>query len=139
MNAGRQAAINLRIRLEFESGREKMEQPLFERMDTVFLRVRDFEQAFAWYHHTLGLPVIWRTDMIAALRAGDKTPITLVKQDAVAEPHPLFNLYTSNIQQTYERMQERGIAVGPLRDYGTVQTFDFTDAEGNVLNVCHFE
>lgn len=77
--------------------------------------------------------------MIAALKAGDKSPITLVKHDAVADTHPLFNFYTADIQQTYERMKERGIAVGPLRDYGTVQTFDFTDSEGNVLNVCYFD
>ncbi len=116
-----------------------MAQQWLERMDTVFLRVHDFERACAWYHETLGMPVIWRTDMIAAFRAGDKTPLTLVKHDAVADTHPLFNFYTANIEQAYTYMKEQGIEVGVLRDYGTVQTFDFTDSEGNRLSVCHYD
>jgi catechol-2,3-dioxygenase len=114
-----------------------MEQ-LFDRMDTVFLRVSDFEQAFNWYHETLGLPVVWRTDMIATFQIGDKTPMTLVKQDAVADEHPLFNFYAADIQKAHETLQQRGVSVGTMRDYGTVQMFDFTDMEGHVLNVCHY-
>jgi catechol-2,3-dioxygenase len=111
---------------------------LFDRMDTVFLLVSDFEKVFEWYHETLGLPVVWRTDMIATLKAGDKTPITLVKKEAVADSHPLFNLYAPDIRKAHETLQQRGVSVGPIRDYGTVQMFDFTDIEGRVLNVCHF-
>ncbi len=111
---------------------------VFDRIDTIFLQVDDFERAFEWYHKTLGFPVIWRTDIIAALKAGDRTPITLVKKGAVSERHPLFNFYAPDIQKAHDTLRERGVSVGEIRDYGTVQIFDFTDIEGHVLNACHF-
>ena len=114
-----------------------MEQ-LFQRVDTVFLRANNFERAFRWYNETLGLPVIWRTDVIAAFKVGDKSPITLVKKDAVAEQHPLCHFFAEDIARTHEELQKRGVSVGPIRDYGTVQLFDFTDSEGHLMNVCHY-
>lgn len=109
-----------------------------ERIDTVLLRVPDLERTVRWYTETLGLKIKWRTDLIATLKAGDGTPITFVPQDAVKEECPFFNFYTSDLREAYEEMKLLGVEVGPIRDYGTVQTFDFRDDSGQLLNVCHF-
>ncbi|MFD2673362.1 VOC family protein [Marinicrinis sediminis] len=113
-------------------------EALFQHMDTVFIRVKHFERAVQWYESKLKLSVIWRTDLIAAFRAGDKTTITLVQKDVVPDPFPIWNLYTPNIVHAHQVMTENGIKTSPIRDYGTVQMFDFTDVEGHLFNVCHY-
>lgn len=115
-----------------------MEKAFLERIDTVFLRVPNLEQTLAWYLEHFGFSVKWRTDVIATLQIGGTTPITLVQQDTVAEEYPLFNFYTEDIEDAYDRMTSAGIRTTPIRDYGTVQLFDFWDEDGHVSNVCHY-
>ncbi|WP_164931398.1 VOC family protein [Longirhabdus pacifica] len=114
-------------------------QGLLERIDSTFLQVEDMERACQWYHDTLGFPILWRTDIIIALKVGDKTPLTLVKKGTVPANHPPFHFFTSNIEKVRDAMIENNIQVEEIRDYGTVQLLDFIDSEGNHLHVCQYE
>jgi catechol 2,3-dioxygenase-like lactoylglutathione lyase family enzyme len=53
---------------------------LFKRIDTVFLHVKQFDQAIEWYVQKLGFTLRWRHDEggYAALNIGE-TPLTLVR------------------------------------------------------------
>lgn len=53
---------------------------LFKRIDTVFLKVNDFEKAIDWYCSVLGFTLRWKHEAggYAALNIGE-TPLTLVR------------------------------------------------------------
>ncbi|GLB60010.1 VOC family protein [Cytobacillus sp. NCCP-133] len=117
---------------------------IFKRIDTVFLQVRDFDQAIDWYSTVLGLPVRWKDDQggYAALEAG-KTPLTLVrapsKKPDDESSHMLFNFYVSDIEKAHKHLHQHEVMAGPIQDDGTVKWFEFEDLDGNKLGVCHFE
>ncbi|WML46653.1 VOC family protein [Neobacillus sp. PS3-34] len=117
---------------------------LFTRIDTVFLKVQDFESAIAWYSQVLGFTVRWRDDNsgYAALNVGE-TPLTLVRKSnedetAVNSIVP-FNFFVSDIEGAYEHLLQNGVKVGPIQGDGNVKWFKFQDLEGNPLEVCHFK
>ncbi|MFE8702787.1 VOC family protein [Cytobacillus sp. FJAT-54145] len=114
---------------------------IFKRIDTVFLKVNDFEKAIEWYSHVLGFDVRWRDDQggYAALNIGE-TPLTLVRSDRekVESPTVYFNFYTENIEEAHKHLTENGVVVGPIEEDINVKWFKFKDLEGNELEVCCF-
>lgn len=114
------------------------QQPLFERVDTVFVVVEDFRKAIDWYKHKLGLKPVFQADGACALTTGETTPVTLIDASVLEEEHPIFNFYAADIQSAHQHLSSRGIQVGPIRDYGSMSTFDFRDLDGRLLNVCSF-
>jgi catechol 2,3-dioxygenase-like lactoylglutathione lyase family enzyme len=53
---------------------------IFKRIDTVFLKVKDFDRAIDWYSNILGFTVRWKDEEggYAALNIGE-TALTLVR------------------------------------------------------------
>ncbi|GAA4726472.1 VOC family protein [Brevibacillus fulvus] len=115
---------------------------LLQRIDSVFLVVKEFEKAITWYSETLGLEIRFRNNAIAAFNVGssDNTALTLVNADVLAEGevHPQFNFFTEDIEAAHAYFTERKVDVGPIRDYGDMRTFDFKDLDGHTLNVVTF-
>jgi catechol-2,3-dioxygenase len=116
---------------------------LFKRIDTVFLKVRDFDKAIQWYGEVLGLEVRWRHDEggYAALNVGE-TPLTLVRMspndEAAQDGRISFNFYVPDIHQAHQHLKDHGVDVGEIVDYGDVLSFNFSDLDGNQLGVCYF-
>lgn len=115
---------------------------MFARIDTVFLHVKDFQNAIQWYESVLDFEVRWKNEEggYCALNIGE-TPLTLVRSKEVVNPSDncLFNFYTADIEKAYEHLQSRGVEVFPIEDFGGVQSFEFLDLEGNKLGVCWFQ
>ncbi|UFU00059.1 VOC family protein [Radiobacillus kanasensis] len=115
---------------------------LFKRIDTVFLKVKHFDEAVEWYEKILGFEVRWKIDEggIAAMEIGE-TPLTLMRATEGFRPveEPQFNFYVSNIHKAYNHLKSHGIEVMEIIDHGDLETFDFKDLDGNVLSVCCFE
>jgi catechol 2,3-dioxygenase-like lactoylglutathione lyase family enzyme len=114
---------------------------LFERIDTVFLLVRDFDKAIQWYTETFGFTVRWRHDEggFAALNVGE-TPLTLVRLEEGMEirstQQALFNFYVKDPEEAHRVLVAAGADVDPIQDPGNVKFFDFRDPDGNLLSVC---
>lgn len=117
---------------------------LFDRLDTIILRVRRLDVALEWYRRVLGLPVVFedREDELAVLSLGRGTSITLYTLDAEevpappgsAGPFPIFA--TPSAAQAYALLLERGARVDPIQEGGGVRYFSFYDPDGNRLEAC---
>lgn len=116
---------------------------LFKRIDTVFLKVVDYDKAIEWYQNVLGFSVRWRDDNngYAAMEIGE-TPLTLVRSSAEeidrAKSHVSFNFYTPDIEAAHKHLVGHGLKVDPIGIDTDVQWFGFEDLEGNRLEVCYF-
>ena len=110
------------------------DEPLFERIDTVILRVRDYEAAADWYAERLGLQAMY-TDPVEGLvvlpfdghsltlwqlKAGEALP-----PRGTCVPFPIF-----------EGEEPRNVREAQLRDGGGVRYFSFWDLDGNRLEAC---
>lgn len=114
---------------------------LFKRIDTVFLKVNDFEKAIEWYTTVLGFTLRWKeeTGGYAALNIGE-TPLTLVRSSERSENSNVsFNFFTPNIEKAYEHLIQHGVLTEQIQDEGDVKWFKFQDLEGNPLEVCSFK
>lgn len=115
---------------------------LFKRIDTVFLKVYNFEKAIQWYSSVLGFSVRWVDEKAgyAALNIGE-TPLTLVRSTAVenSESNISFNFYTPNAEEAHQHLINNGVDAGPIQEDGNVKWFKFKDLEGNALEVCSFQ
>lgn len=116
---------------------------LFERIDTVFLQVRDFDKAIQWYTETFGFTVRWRHDEggFAALNVGE-TPLTIVRLEEGAElpttKQAFFNFYVKDVEEAHRVLVGAGADCDAIQDPGGVKYFDFRDPDGNLLSVCSF-
>jgi catechol 2,3-dioxygenase-like lactoylglutathione lyase family enzyme len=114
----------------------------FKRIDTVFLKVTDFQKAIDWYSTVLGFSVRWVDEKggYAALNVGE-TPLTLVRSTPSdpAYSRVSFNFFTPDIEGAYQHLLESDVYVEPIQADGNVKWFKFKDLEGNPLEVCYFQ
>ncbi|WCF09546.1 VOC family protein [Paenibacillus thiaminolyticus] len=113
---------------------------MFERIDTVFVRVPDLEAAKTWYMEVLGLALRWDNDHIAVLALGE-TPLTLMKTEASSfrpAAEAAFNFYVKDAEAAHRYLQAAGVEVSAVEEGEGVQWFLFQDHCGNALEVCSF-
>lgn len=117
---------------------------LFQRVDTVFVRVRDLGKAIEWYTKTLGLGVRWRNDEggYAAIEIGG-APITfeVVKDIENFKPYEdaAFIIFVSDIEEAHKGLNSQGVETGPVETLYDVKWFWFKDQDGNMLKACNFK
>lgn len=123
-----------------------MSAGLFQRIDTVFVPVRVLADAVAWYQAVLGWDVAWSNSCVASFKAGE-TAFTLLQNgypgmDTPPDGHvfrPLsdvaFNFFAENIDAARQSLLDKGVAVGPMLNHGTMREFNFTDPDGNKFSV----
>jgi catechol 2,3-dioxygenase-like lactoylglutathione lyase family enzyme len=117
--------------------------PLFERIDTIILRVRDYEAAADWYAERLGLQPAY-TDPIEGLVVlpFDGHSLTLwqlkpgesLPPRGTCVPFPIF--VTADVATLHAALQARGVATDQVQDGGGVRFFTFWDLDGNRLEAC---
>ncbi len=113
---------------------------MLKRIDTVFLPVKNLDDAINWYTEKLGLTVRWRNEYgYAALNVGE-TALTLVESnEEVDYKHMPFNFFVEDIGSMYDHFLNNDVKVGKLNEYGNFAHFDFEDLYGNPLGICWFE
>ena len=81
---------------------------MFRRIDTVFVRVRNLDEAVAWYTQHLGLEVRWRHPGVACLNLGE-TPLTLLETGEAFHPveEAPFNFYAPDIEAELEDQRQQ--------------------------------
>jgi catechol 2,3-dioxygenase-like lactoylglutathione lyase family enzyme len=119
------------------------ERPLFDRIDTIILRVRDYEAAVDWYAEKLGLQAT-HVDAVQGLAvlAFDGHSLTLwqlkpgevLPARGTCVPYPI--LVAADAAALHAELQGRGVAVERLQEGGGVRFFSFWDLDGNRLEAC---
>lgn len=113
---------------------------MFTRVDTVFLPVRNLDQAIAWYTQTFGFTLRWKHGNYAAINVS-QTPLTLYQPEGEFAPvtrHMPFNFYSPDIEAAHSRLQECGAKVEAIDQQSDFGFFEFHDPDGNLLGVCWF-
>jgi catechol 2,3-dioxygenase-like lactoylglutathione lyase family enzyme len=117
--------------------------PLVGRLDTIIIRVRDWEAAADWYAEKLGfkashtdpaqgfavVPFNDHTLTIWQLKPGEELP-----PRGSAVPYPI--LVTSDAEALQAALLARDVSVGPIEDVEGVRYFTFWDPDGNRLEAC---
>lgn len=120
-----------------------MDEPVFARLDTALLRVRDLEASRAWYEQKLGLKAV-HVDKAAALVVFDLggAPLTLWQwppgQAPAAPPagwaFPIFGV--ADARAAHARLVAGGLSPEAVQEGPGVRWFRFHDLDGNVLEAC---
>lgn len=111
-------------------------EKFIERIDAVFLPVKDIEAALAWYQDLFGFELRWKNNRFAGLKVGDNVGFHLV-QVAGHEPDTRycpFNFLVRDIDDARRRLAQKGVKMTELRS-GEPIRFDFFDLDGNILTI----
>lgn len=118
---------------------------LFDRIDRVFMPVRDLDGAVDWYQRVLGLTLLHHWNEGADFRvATGESLFTLVRQEAM-QPRglvhelaeaPCFNFKVSNIRRCHRWLRTKGARVTEIMQNPYIMCFNLWDPEGNLIGVC---
>lgn len=121
---------------------------IFAKIDTVIVRVRQLEEARAWYEEKLGFHAMYtdESQRLVVFDVGEKTSLTIYElgpgevmaSRGASRCYPIF--YASDIQAAHQLLLEREVEVGPIEgEPGATQWFVFKDCDGNALEACHYQ
>jgi catechol 2,3-dioxygenase-like lactoylglutathione lyase family enzyme len=119
------------------------ERPFFERIDTIILRVRDYEAAAEWYADKLGLHPTHTDPMDGlvilpfdghSLTLWQLKPGEVLPPRGTCVPFPIF--VTRDADALHAELQERGVPVEAVQEGGGVRFFTLWDLDGNRLEAC---
>lgn len=111
-----------------------------ERIDAVFLPVKNLEASLQWYQELFGFKLRWKNERMAGLAIASNCGFHLVQ---VADHIPNrdyvpFNFATKNIQKLHQTLKDKGVKVTEVEsdsDFKEMRLFDFWDLDGNIINV----
>ena len=115
---------------------------LLQGIDTIIVRVSNWEASKEWYATKLGLqPTFEAPEMgLAVLNTGGPTSLTLwqtdkpIKNLADTASYPIFR--TPDVAALHAELATRGVETGELTKDDYVISFFFTDPDGNRLEAC---
>ncbi|CAG7647207.1 hypothetical protein PAESOLCIP111_05338 [Paenibacillus solanacearum] len=115
---------------------EQLKEKLVERIDAVFLPVRELGKAVDWYTDIFGLEVCWRNNRFAGLAVGKNVGFHLVEvKDYIANQNYCpFNFAVKDLDSVRAKLKERGVKMTGYRE-GDPRRFDFFDLDGNILTI----
>lgn len=115
---------------------------LFQGIDTIILRVKDFRKSKEWFAEKLGLlPIYENTEIqLAVLDTGGPTSLTLWQTDQFIQTNPKTASYpifrTENAEISHTALIQKGVKTTELITDSFVTYFQFFDPDGNVLEAC---
>ena len=115
------------------------------KIGSIFIPVTDVQKSTSWYENNLGVKKIdsWEEGAGFYFPSGS-TQLALVK---VATPQPTefviqgkkknvyYNFVVQDIEAVHKRLQENGVVVTDIEDFGGMKGFDFFDPDGNPFSV----
>lgn len=123
-----------------------MQSPIYNRVDTIFIHVKDLKSSIRWYCELLGLE-FEEGDYkgpIYTLNMGNGRP-GLTFDNHCLDTHyeftpsnqPLLNLSTTDINAAYEHVKKLGAEiVTEIETFPDLSDFTFKDPDGNIIMVC---
>ncbi len=130
----------------FQYLRQKKERAmikgLLQGIDTIIIRISDFDRSKKWYQEKLELSLLFEdaSASLAVLDTGGPTSITLwqTKQEILINPdtasYPIFK--TSDAGALRDELIQRKVEVKEILQDEYAKYFFFSDPDGNVLEAC---
>lgn len=115
--------------------------PTLSRIGQIFVNVKDFDRAIAFYRDILGMTFLFEAPPAMAFFDCDGIRLMLGVADRPDLDHPASIIYykVDDIERVYETFKARGVEflvkphlVAPMPDYD-LWLADFRDSEGNLL------
>ncbi|MGG0668356.1 VOC family protein [Sporosarcina koreensis] len=114
---------------------------LFEKIDTVFIPVKNLEKARNWYVDVLGGKPGWKDDngIYQAITFGDTSVTLFINQHELTlqRKYSLFSLYTASIEKAHEHLASCSAEVSDIMENGA-KYFITKDPDGNCVEVCSY-
>ncbi|WP_113927907.1 VOC family protein [Bacillus sp. P14.5] len=114
---------------------------MFERIDTICLKVRDIKRACEWYKEKLDCSVSFAGEGYRVLTIGKEVgiPLTIEEGERVLSSdhnYPIF--FTKDIHIAHRKLIDNDVTTEKLHFDGDNHYFTFYDLDGNKLQVCHY-
>lgn len=115
-----------------------MSTPVLNEVGTIFIPVRDIEQARDWYCDLLGVKADGEVQfghlyILPMISSGIVLDSKIYSEETVLKT-PLFHFNTKDIEEAYAFMKNKGVEVTTGIEHG--HYFNFKDPDGNHLMVC---
>lgn len=122
--------------------KEKMDmnEKFIERIDAVFLPVKNLEESLTWYTSIFGFPVRWKNNRMAGLSIAPNCGFHLVEvKDYVAQKgYTPFNFVVKDIVAVRDRLKSMKVKVSEINTNEPVR-FDFIDINSNAISVIQLD
>lgn len=122
-----------------------MNSPVTNKINTIFVHVRDLERSVKWYSQLLG-QTYNLTDVerpVYNIKVADRTGLTLdsgpkgVTKKQSSSGYPLFNFHTENIDDSYAYVKELGYKIElEIVRFDDFSFFTILDPDSNVIMIC---
>lgn len=123
----------------------KKDNELFERIDGVFLPVKELEESIKWYETVLGLKLLYKwpggagfkvgngESLLGLIEVNEFQPAFFKSKDGIMH---YFNFKTYDVERSRDILRERGIETTEIFDEGNIKILYFNDLNGNYLGLC---
>ena len=113
-----------------------MTERFIERIDAVFLPVKNLEESLSWYTEIFGFPLRWKNKRMAGLSIAPNCGFHLVEvKDYVAlKGYTPFNFVVNNVEEVRKKLKLMKVKVSEIKTSEPVR-FDFIDINGNAISV----
>ncbi|MEI3606925.1 VOC family protein [Pseudogracilibacillus sp. SE30717A] len=115
-----------------------MDNPILNKIGTVFIPVSNIEKARDWYCDILGLKASGEVQfghlyVITMDGTGIVLDSKIYSEDKVFKT-PVFHFNTNNIEKAYHYMKNKDVNLITEIEYN--HYFNFKDPDGNILMIC---
>lgn len=136
------------MRVTVEYGKkecEKMKSPIQNKVNTIFIHVRDLKRSVKWYSELIGQPYDLSTVArpVYNLPVNQEVGITLdagpenMKKGAGGLGYPLFNFHTEDIDQAYEFVTQLNYDIASeIIRFDDLSFFTVRDPDENIIMIC---
>jgi len=117
-----------------------MSETFIERIDAVFLPVKNLEESLQWYTEVFGFPLRWKNKRMAGLSIAPNCGfhIVEVKDYEPQKGYTPFNFVVKNVEEIRKKLKEKRVKVSAIKTSEPVR-FDFIDINGNVISVIQLD
>lgn len=122
-----------------------MVSPILNKINTIFVPVRDLLRSVEWYTKLLGQEYV-ATDVsrpVHNLQINHHTGLTLdagpegTEKEFQPLPYPLFNFHTNDIDEAYEYISELNCNIASeIVRFDDFSFFVVSDPDGNQIMIC---
>lgn len=113
-----------------------MSERFIERIDAVFLPVKNLEESLNWYTDIFNFPIRWKNKRMAGLAIAPNCGfhIVEVKDYEPQKGYTPFNFAVKNVEDVRNKLKEKKVKVSSIKTSDPVR-FDFIDINGNAISV----
>jgi catechol 2,3-dioxygenase-like lactoylglutathione lyase family enzyme len=112
------------------------QEQFIDRIDAVFLPVKNLEESLRWYTDIFNFPIRWKNKRMAGLSIAANCGFHIVEvKDYVAQKgYTPFNFVVKDVEEIRLKLKTKKVKVSAIKTSDPVR-FDFIDINGNAISV----